>query len=250
MCPSGFQRSLNMNVERFKIDHRFRGPPRSGNGGYTCGRIARHLSGDVAVRLKAAPPLGVELRLESSEAQARLFHGDSLVAEARVTQLDLQAVPCPSRGVVEQAAKSYIGFKDHRLPGCFVCGPQRALGDGLCIFPGALDDTSTVAAPWTPDPSLAYDSGNVRSEFLWSALDCTGAFAFVPFPEDTVVVLGELAASVREPVQAGVCCTVLGWSLGAVGRKRLAGTAVYGPNDRLIALARAVWIEVPLSTWN
>lgn len=239
-----------MHVELFKIDHRFRGPPRSGNGGYTCGRIAKHIEGDVAVRLKAAPPLGVELRLESSETQARLLHGDSLVGEAKVSQLDLQAVPCPSDDVVDRAARSFIGFKDHRLPGCFVCGPQRKLGDGLYIFPGSLDDTSTVAVPWTPDSSLADESGNVRSEFLWSALDCTGAFAFVPFPDDTVVVLGELTASVSDHVRVGTRCTVLGWSLGSDGRKRLAGTAVYGPNGRLIALARAVWIEVPLSTWN
>lgn len=239
-----------MHIELFKIDHRFRGPPRSGNGGYTCGRIARHLKGPVSVRLKAAPPLNAELRLESTATQARLFQGDTLVGEAKASTLDLQAVPCPSLESVARAAKAYAGFKDHRLPGCFVCGPQRAPGDGLCIFPGPLDETSTVAAPWTPDLSLADGSGNVKPEFLWSALDCTGAFAFVPFPEDTVVVLGELTASIEEPVQAGVPCTVLGWSLGAEGRKRLAGTAIYAPNNRLIALARAVWIEVPLSTWN
>ena len=239
-----------MQVERFEIAHRFRGPPRSGNGGYTCGRIARHLPGAVAVRLKAAPPLHAELRLESGEREARLFHGDTLVGEARVAPLDLRPPPCPPYAAAEQAAQSYAGFKDHRLPGCFVCGPQRAPRDGLRIFPGALNDGSTVAAPWTPDASLADESGRVMPEFLWSALDCTGAFAFPPLPADAVVVLGELAATIVGGVQAGDRCVVLGWSLGAEGRKRLAGTAIYAPGGRLVALARAVWIEVPLSTWN
>ena len=72
-----------MHVERFEIAKRFRGPPKSGNGGYACGRIAGHLQGPVAVRLKAPPPLGAELRLESTDEEARLFHDTALVGEAR-----------------------------------------------------------------------------------------------------------------------------------------------------------------------
>ncbi|NPC57591.1 hotdog fold domain-containing protein [Caenimonas soli] len=239
-----------MHVERFEIAHRFRGPPRSGNGGYTCGRIAKHLQGTVAVRLKAPPPLGAELRLESTEDEARLFHESTLVGEAKRSQLNLEAPPCPSYEEAEQAAQSFIGFKSHRFPGCFVCGPERTGGDGLCIFPGSLNNTTTFAAPWTPDLSLADESGNVKPEFFWSALDCTGAFALFPLPDGLAIVLGELAASIREVVKPGDRCVVLGWPLGVEGRKRLAGTAIYAPNGRLAALARAVWIEVPLSTWN
>jgi hypothetical protein len=64
------------------------------------------------------------------------------------------------------------------------------------------------------------------------------------------VVLGELAASILGTVKAGERCVVLGWPLGVEGRKHLAGTAIYAPDQRLLALARAVWIEVPLNTWN
>ena len=75
-----------MHVEQFEIEHRFRGPPRSGNGGYTCGRLAGHLQGTVAVRLKAPPPLNAELRLESTEDEARLFHEATLIAAANAVR--------------------------------------------------------------------------------------------------------------------------------------------------------------------
>lgn len=239
-----------MHVERFEIADRFCGPPRSGNGGYTCGRVAKHLQGTVAVRLKAPPPLNAELRLESTEEEARLFHETTLVAEARRSQLSVQAPPGPSYEEAEEAAQSFIGFKSHRFPGCFVCGPERTQNDGLCIFPGPLNNTSTIAAPWTPDASLADESGNLRPEFLWAALDCTGAFTSFPLPDGVAIVLGELAASILGVVKPGDRCVVLGWPLGVEGRKRLAGTAIYAPNNRLVALARAVWIEVPSSTWS
>ena len=94
-----------MQVEQFEIEHRFRGPPRSGNGGYTCGRLARRLQGTVAVRLKAPPPLNAELRLESTGDEARLFHESTLIAEAKRSQLNLQAPPCASFEEAEQAAQ-------------------------------------------------------------------------------------------------------------------------------------------------
>jgi hypothetical protein len=65
-----------------------------------------------------------------------------------------------------------VGFRDHRFPGCFICGTERQPFDGLRIFPGAIDGRSTIAAPWTPDASLVDESGLLGSEFLWSALDC------------------------------------------------------------------------------
>ena len=239
-----------MHVERFEIAERFCGPPRSGNGGYACGRIARHLQGPVAVRLKAPPPLGAELRLESTDEEARLFHDTMLVGEGKRIRLDLQAPPSPSYEEAEEAAQSFIGFENHRFPGCFVCGPERLRNDGLRIFPGSVNDTSTIAAPWIPAASLADEAGGVKPEFLWSALDCTGAFAHFPLPDGVAIVLGELAASILGDVEPGERCIVLGWPLGVEGRKRLAGTAIYAANDRLVALARAAWIEVPLSTWG
>jgi hypothetical protein len=238
-----------MHTEYFEVSERFRGPPRSGNGGYVCGRIARHLRGTVSARLKAPPPLDTQLRLESSADEARLFHDTQLIGEARLAKLDVQAPACPTYEHAEVAAQSYLGFKAHPFPGCFVCGPQRKPGDGLRIFPGALDGGPTIAAPWVPDTSLADESGMVSPVFLWSALDCTGAFTIFPLPGDSAIVLGELCASLTGQIAPGEHCVVIAWPLGTEGRKHIAGSAVYGEHGRLAAVARAVWVEVPLNAW-
>jgi hypothetical protein len=239
-----------MQIDRFQIAERFRGPPRSGNGGYVCGRIAKHLSGTVSARLKAPPPLDTEVRLESSAGYARLFDGDILIGEARTSVLEMQVPSPPSYGQAQEASASFLGFKTHTFPGCFVCGPAREPMDGLRIFPGQVAGTPTIAAPWTPDRSLADEAGILRSEFLWSALDCTGGFAVLPLPEGLAIVLGELCTSIVGTIQVGERCVVTGWPLGTEGRKRFAGSAVYNARSQLIAQARAVWFEVPLSTWE
>lgn len=239
-----------MQVENFEIAERFRGPPRSGNGGYTCGRMARHLAGTPAIRLKAPPPIATRLRLEYTDHDARLFHGATLVGEAKPGTLDLQIPEAPVWEQAVAASLSYVGFHTHSFPGCFVCGPGRAAGDGLRIFPGLVPGSTILAAPWIPDVSLAADGKTVNSEFLWSALDCTGAFAVLPAKQDVAIVLGELCASVTGRILPGERCVVTGWPLVVDGRKRLAGSAVYAESGALVALARAVWIEVPLHDWQ
>jgi hypothetical protein len=239
-----------MQLDCFRISERFRGPPRSGNGGYVCGRMADRLSGTVSARLKAPPPLETELRLESEPGHARLFHDDTLIGEARAATLDLQAPAPPSYEQAEAASRSFLGFRSHVFPGCFVCGPAREPMDGLRIFPGAIAGSSTIAAPWTPDASLADGSGRLGSAFIWSALDCTGGFAVSPLPDGLAIVLGELCTSIVGAVEAGERCVVTGWPIGQEGRKRIAGSAIHDARGRLIAQARAVWFEVPLSTWE
>ncbi len=239
----------NMRVDTFEISERFCGPPRSGNGGYVCGRIAQRLTGAATVRLKMPPPLNALLRLESTDAQAHLFHDNALVGQAHCIELDLHVPPSPSFEVAVQASRGYSGFTNHVFPGCFVCGPQRKPFDGLRIFPGPVNGSTVLAATWQPDASLADEDGHIKPEILWSVLDCTGAFAVMPLAEGVAIVLGELSAELLAPLSVDARCVVLGWSLGVQGRKRHAGTAVVAEDGRLIAKARAVWIEVPSSTW-
>lgn len=239
-----------MTSEVLLISSRFCGPPKSGNGGYVCGRLAAYMPGAVSVRLKAPPPLETELRIEASQSEARLLHGSNIVAEARPAALDLTPPAAPSFTEAEEAAKSYSGFTTHFFPRCFVCGPQRAAGDGLRIFPGSTTSRSMVAAPWVPDPSVGNDSNMVRSEFLWAALDCTSGFAVLPIPEGKAIVLGELCARIDHSVTPGEKCVVVGWPLQFDGRKRVAGSAVYSSSGRLVALGRATWIEVSASAFG
>lgn len=236
---------VDTQVEEVVIASRFRGPPRSGNGGYTCGLLARHLPGDVCVRLAAPPPLNVALRLEFTTDETRLLDGESLIGTARRAHLDLVPPPAPSLAEADEASHGYLGFVRHDFPECFVCGPARAHADGLRIFAGALDDGGMVAAPWIPDRSLVADGGMVDRVFVWSALDCPGAFAALPLPEGKTIVLGELCASIRGDVRPGERYVAAGWPLGRDGRKRIVGTAIYTERGTVVALARATWIEVP-----
>jgi hypothetical protein len=240
-----------VQTETIVIEQRFHGPPRSGNGGYVCGRIAKHLAGSVAVRLKAPPPLATPLRLDTAAGQAQLFDGDKVIGEAKqVPPLELSLPTPPTLEQARTASRSYSGFKSHAFPACFVCGPERSPHDGLCIYAGPLPNSAVIAAPWTPNASLADPTGAVRSEFLWAALDCPGAFATTAAMKEAPAVLGELCASLVGGLKAGEECVVVAWPLEIQGRKRFAGTAIFTADGRPIAFARAIWIEVPLSSWG
>lgn len=238
-----------MTSESLVISNRFCGPPKSGNGGYVCGCMAAHVAGSVAVRLKTPPPLETELRIEVSNAGAQLLQGLTLIAEAKAAEFELAPPTAPSFSEAEEATKSYAGFTRHPFPRCFVCGPQRVVGDGMRIFPGWIASRSMVAAPWIPDASLANGSNEVRTEYLWAALDCTSAFAVWQVPDGKTIVLGELGARISGAIAPGEKCIVIGWPLQVDGRKRLAGSAVFSVSGRLVAVGRATWIEVPLSAF-
>ena len=232
-------------TESLVIDPRFCGPPTSGNGGYVCGVLAAHVGGEAEVRLKSPPPLSRSLQIDRSTAgQARLLDGDTVVAEASATRLELDLPPNPGFPAAEQSAKGSIHLEDHNFPTCFVCGPDRAAGDGLRIFAGPVEGRAgEVAAPFVPDASLAdANSGKVAPEFVWAALDCPGFFAFgVP---TNPVMLGTFSAKVVRCPAIDEQCTVVGWRIGEEGRKRFAGTVLYGDAGDVLAQASAVWIEL------
>lgn len=226
------------------IEPRFRGPPESGNGGYVCGRFAAELGVPVAVRLLAPPPLATSLALREDPQRNcwQLLDGERAVAEARPHEVTVVPPAPPSRAEAEAASQHCSGLVHHPLPTCFVCGPQRAEGDGLRIFAGPVDGRPMVAAPWTPDVSLAGRDGFVRPEFLWAVLDCPGFFA-APLG-GALALLGELAASIERPLPAGEPCVVTGWALGSEGRKHRTGTAIFGADGGLVARAEATWVAL------
>ncbi len=229
------------------IEPRFRGPPDSGNGGYVCGRIAVALGTPVRVRLLAPPPLETPLvlREEAASGAAVLSCGDRMVAEARPADVTIIPPAPPAYAEAVDAARRCTGLLHHPLPTCFVCGPQRAPGDGLRIFAGAVTGRPMVAAPWTPDASLTDNGAFVRPEFLWSALDCPGFFA-APLG-GALALLGELAVRIERPLGAGEPCVVIGWPVASEGRKHRTGTAIFGPEGELVARAEAIWVALKQS---
>jgi hypothetical protein len=232
-----------------RIAARFCGPPESGNGGYCAGALARLFidatgaSGPVEVTLRKPPPLERLLEFQLADGQATLTDAGERVAEARAASIEVEPPSPPSFERACQLSKHYIGHFRHHFPSCFVCGPARAEGDGLRIFPGSQHAGDLVAAPWIPAESLADDEGGLPVELLWAALDCTGYFA-VGASDYPMALLGRMTAQVEGPIALGERCVVTGFALGREGRKLFAGTALYGEDGTRRALSVQTWILV------
>jgi hypothetical protein len=226
-----------------QIATRFCGPPSSGNGGYTAGLVAASLGETVEVTLRRPPRLAHELTLSLLGDRAELTDAELVVAEARRAELALEPPSAVSFDVASEASTRYVGFKRHHFPGCFVCGPLRAAGDGLRIFPGLTLEGDRVLAPWIPDPSLTDGAGQVRPEFRWAALDCAGYYA-IAAPDYPVALLGRMTSTLLGSLEAGEPCVVQGSPLLREGRKLHAMTALHGADGTLRGLARQTWILV------
>jgi hypothetical protein len=219
-----------------RIPARFNGPPGTGNGGWCAGAFATaagaRIGGPpVQVTLRVPPPLETALELRDGA----VWSGETLVAELADVEDAGPGVPPVPLAEAAVVAKDYPGLTGHPFPTCYVCGPDRAPGDGLRIFPGPLPGDRT-AAPWTvPD--------GVSAETMWAALDCPGGWTAIagsgrPF------VLGRIAATVGELPLPGSECVVVGALSGVHGRKATVDSAVYGPDGRPLAHARATWLAL------
>jgi hypothetical protein len=228
--------------EPIVIGERFRGPPTSGNGGYCAGRLGELLGGVVEATLRQPPPLERPLEVMEGEAEGtlRLLDGDALIAEARVTEMELELPQPPSYATAQERSAHFTGMRHHAFPGCFVCGPDRAPKDGLRIFAGRAAPDEPVLAPWVPDANLADPDGSLRPALAWAALDCPGYFAVAN--EGEHAVLGRMTACVQRRVMPGERHVVMGWSLGRQGRKLLAATALFDAGSRCIGWSRQTWI--------
>jgi hypothetical protein len=223
------------------IDRRFRGPPNSGNGGYSCGVLGDQFDDVATVTLRRPPPLDIPLQLVKEEGHVRLLDGDSLVGGAVPDTLDVAVPIAPGVDEARAASVGYVGFRDHPFPTCFVCGPDRAPGDGLRIFPGRMTGNSLVAAAWEPDGSLAGRSDLVHRRHVWAALDCPSYFAL---PGRPLALLGRLTAQIDRLPEVAEPLVVIGWPLGSDGRKHYAGSALADARGDVLAHAVATWVEI------
>ena len=234
-------------MQTLTIAARFRGPPESANGGYFAGLVATLAAHTVSVRLLKPPPLQTEFTVSALEdGVLSVLHGTEPIGEAHPAVLALTVPAAPDYLAAVEASRHYAGFRHHRFPGCFVCGTQRARGDGLRVFAGPIAERGIVAAPWVPDASLDAGDGKVKAEFMAAALDCPGYFAVAL--DDRMMLLAEFTAHVDRRVHIGEACTLIGWRLGGSGRQLEAGTALYDGKGELCGRARALWIEPRSST--
>ena len=136
-------------------------------------------------------------------------------ARAQPVVFELTVPPAPDYLRALDASRHFIGFSAICFPGCFVCGTDRARGDGLRIFAGRLSGRDQVAATWVPDASLSAGDGKVRPEFMSAALDCPGYFA--ARNDGVPMLLGEYTAHVDRCVHIDEPCIVIGWRMAAAG---------------------------------
>lgn len=234
---------------KITIPRRYCGPPTSGNGGYSCGMVAAFIDGPAEVTLRAPPPLDTPLTVERVGADVHLRHDGRDIAHGRAQPLDLEIPAPPAWNEAVVAGRRYNGLRDHAYGTCFVCGPERAAGDGMRIFCGPWRD-GMVAGTWTPEASLAGKNGEVAPEFVWSAIDCPGSWSVIgrDDPDAPVravpssMLLGRLAGRIDRLPRVDEPCTVIGWCLGVDGRKYHVGTAVHDRGGALIAASRATWL--------
>ena len=225
------------------IDRRFRGPPTSGNGGYTCGMLAAAAATPVEVRLIRPPPLDVPLEIAADSASPGLVlkDGAETIATATPKTFDLEVPSAPSYAQALAAASNYEGFKAHAYSDCFVCGPARDRGDGMRIFASPIEGMDLVAAAWLPDQSVVGPDGKVLPELMWAALDCPGFFATGAAIKGPL--LGTYAARIDRCVHLDAPCVVMGWAIRHEGRKHVVGTAIFDNFGELCGRALATWIE-------
>jgi hypothetical protein len=237
-----------------RIAPRFNGPVASGNGGYSAG-LAAKLLGDTAVEatLRAAIPLNQTLRAHDAEHGLDIMTDDAatriVIMSLKPVELETPDIRSPGLEAAKVAAATFRSAEEHVLPTCFVCGPARAEGDGLRIFPDWLKDPAgvdnpneypIVAAPWTPTEDLAGADGRIGSEFLWAALDCPGAFAIEKEP----ILLGRMSTAIIERPRPGHPLVVVAWSNGNERRKHFAGTALFTDAGDLLAYSQQTWIQI------
>ncbi|MFN8105176.1 MAG: hypothetical protein U0U69_12005 [Acidimicrobiia bacterium] len=246
MCAAG------SGAETVVVSQRFRGPPNSGNGGYVCGLVAQHVSGDAEVTLRAPPPLDTPMQIVHAGDGVRLLDGDREIASgvpapARRTREPEPPAGPPTRAQAEAASIRYPGHEVHVFPTCFTCGTARERGDGLCIYCGAVDGhPGVVAGPWTPTPDLAGGDGRVRPEFVWAALDCPTYWA-LPGAGTVPAVLGRLAVVFESArPQPGDDLVVTAWPRPgeSEGRKHRAAAALHDAAGTVLARSEALWIEI------
>lgn len=248
------------------VPHRFRGPASSGNGGWSAGALAALLPHDkdrdddhcrswpaVTVALRQPPPLDVPMPVAGDPDGTLVASYDGRpVAQARLTDRDLEPVPPVSADEARAAEASYPGLISHPFPTCFACGTEREEGDGLRIFPGEVSPEGGVvrtAATWTPHPSVAEDWHDYRDDVrhaslpvTWAALDCVGGWA--GDLTERLMVLGTMTARIDTLPVIGEEHVVMGTALSHEGRKTTTASTLYDADGRVVAVAEHVWITI------
>jgi hypothetical protein len=232
------------------VARRFCGPPGMGNGGYVAGLAAKALGAPaVEATLLAPTPLETPVHVVREGDELAFAHDGRELVRARRGDPEPPDEPAPALSEARAASnRSPFAGEDHPAPGCFVCGPARADGDGLKILcghrKGEAGAEGEVAAAWTPGEDLADADGRIASEFLWAALDCPSYFATPLAESRAMALLARMSARVITRPEPGETLAVVARPESSEGRKHASTSALYDADGRLIAHASCLWIAL------
>ena len=240
-------------IKNITIPAIYNGPPNIANGGYVCGKLADFIQGTADIWIRRPTPLDQKLSIIGyTDGSFSIVSGEQVVAEGKPGNLDLDMPASPGFDVALEASKSSRAMQINEFnnrkflgihPTCFCCGAERTDNAGLKIHPGRVPGEDIIAAPWIPGPELADEEGNIRPEFIWTALDCPGAFAVLEIGGNHPGLMGRLIGRVEHTIRIDEPCVIVGRAISTDGRKHLAGTAVYNSRGQLAGKALATWIS-------
>ena len=237
--------------ETITIAHGFNGPRLSGNGGYVggvlAGRFTQVFGGDGAVEITLRAPIPIETPLQVTRDDGALLlrDGETLLSEARAGSVDhLKPPPPPPTDWADVMRRGEDGGSppDSDFGDCIVCGRGRAVGDGLRVFGTHGPGPGRSLSCYVPHAVHADSEGRIKPEFLWGTLDCPGAWAAQDPDDWRPALTGRMTAKVLDRPKVGERCAVVGWRIGAEGRKLYSGTALYTESGRLCAIGHCTWI--------
>ena len=236
--------SPTATTTRVVVERRFNGPPASANGGYACGLVARHVDGPAQVSLRRPVPLDVPLDLERhDDGHVTLHDGELLIAEGDpALPLDIEPPYRPTVEEAREATRLRPGAWPETFDSCWVCAAGRR--DGLAVVFGPLTSRPEMTgAVLFARAGVPQDDGVLAPEIVWAALDCP---SYTPplWERSQPSLLARMTAELLEPVELGRPVVTVGWTLGSDGRKHHSATALLDRDGRMLARARALWIEL------
>ena len=77
---------------------------------------------------------------------------------------------------------------------------------------------------------------------MWAALDCPSFFGLCdPRP---LALLARISARIDRPVIPGERLRITGWEQSREGRKHHAATVIHDEAGEVVALSKALWVEI------
>ena len=170
-----------------------------------------------------------------------------LIAVVKPGAMTLDIPTVPQREAIEANADKSFSFgknlnpmfegREGFHPICFCCGAEHE--DGARVFATPVGEQ--VAAVWKTSPNWADKDGLIPKEYLWTAMDCPGQFAYFAQGIRTGM-LGRITARVFEQPKAGTELIVSAWPIEVEGKKHFAGAAITDTDGKCYGEAITVWI--------